>query len=296
MGGRTGDVPAEDPFAEPSGLGAEAARAWVAALNRRAGAPDQFRIRAELLRHLHVCAGQAVLEVGSGTGVLLGDLALAVGPDGPAVGIEPQEAFAAEARRRLAAAGAGGRARVVVGPIEDAPLRGGTFDAAVAQTVLIHLAEGRREAALDRMRRAVRAGGWVASADQDADTWVVDHPDRDLARRIVRFTCERRHADGWTGRSLPRWFRAVGLREVRAAAIAHVDTESGSHLHGLAERVARAAAAAGAVTQEEADGWIEALGQRAEAGEFVASINFYVCSACRQEARRRVRARSGRDA
>jgi hypothetical protein len=69
-------------------------------------------------------------------------------------------------------------------------------DVCIAQTVLCHLPPPERAATLARMIRLTRSGGPVLSADQDAETWVVDHPNRSLTRRLVAFYADQRFADG----------------------------------------------------------------------------------------------------
>jgi hypothetical protein len=56
------------------------------------------------------------------------------------------------------------------------------------------------------------------SANQDTETWVVDHPDRSLTRRLVQFYADQRFADGWTGRRLRSLFLHAGLIDVETRA------------------------------------------------------------------------------
>lgn len=255
----------------------EAVRLWIRALNHRAGAPDQCRLRERLVRRAQIGAGDRVLEVGCGTGALLVDLARAVGRTGHVIGLEPQAVFAHESRVRVCARGANDWVEVIAGGVEDLTLPDDSVDAAVAQTVLIHLPSDTLAAAIAQMRRVVRPGGWVVSADQDADTWIIDHPDRQLTRRIVAFNSDQRCADGWTGRGLRRLFRSTGLHDVSVEPLVHVDTAPDSYLFGMAHRTAHAAVEAGVLGSGEAERWIDAVRRRAEAGGFFSSVNFYIC-------------------
>lgn len=144
---------------------------------------------------------------------------------------------------------------------------------------LIHLPQDVLEQTLAEMVRVVRrdGSGRVVSCDQDGDTWAIDHPDRELTRRIIRFNSDQRYADGWTGRKLHRFFRAAGLKNVQVETLVHVDTEKSSYLFGMAERIANAAAEAGEISVEESLKWIEQLNESAAAGNFFSSINYYIC-------------------
>jgi len=268
-----------DPFQEPAAWDVETARQWAEILDLRASNPDQMLLRRELLNAANLRPGDTAVEIGCGTGVLLAELAEAVGPTGSVVGVEPQPVFAEAARRRLAQRGLGGSAEVHNRDAQLLPLGDATADACVAQTVLVHIPDAA--AVLAEMCRVVRRGGRVASIDQDGDTTVIDHPDRELTRRLVRFSSDHRFADGWTGRRLPRMFRAAGLTDMQVTVRTHVDTEPGSFLHGIALRLAESAMEAGAVGENEGSRWLAQLAELADAGSFFSSINYYLCVGAR---------------
>jgi ubiquinone/menaquinone biosynthesis C-methylase UbiE len=249
------------------------AERWAAALDLRASAADQVRLRAEIVAAAGLEAGNTVVEVGCGTGTLLLELAEAVGPDGHAVGIEPQPVLARHARERL---GELGEVRVEAG--SETALADGIADACVAQTVLCHLPPPVREATIARMVRVTRPGGRVVSADQDAETWVVDHPDRELTRRIVAFYADQRFADGWTGRRLRSLFLDAGLEDVRTHVSVTVETAADSYGFKVAVDRAGTAARAGWIGEDELAAWVGALEERAAAGRFFSSLNYYVTS------------------
>lgn len=168
------DLGRDDPFRDVATWDEATARRWVRLLDQRAAAPDQARLRRELLRLANVADGDHVLEVGCGTGALLADLARAVGPSGRVMGIDPQPQFVAAARDAY--------------------------------------------------------GGRFVSVDQDADTWTIDHPDRELTRRIVRFNSDHRYVDGWAGGSAgscwTRGLRASMSRQPSTSTQAPVPTSS----------------------------------------------------------------------
>ena len=132
------------------------------------------------------------------------------------------------------------------------------------------------------MVRVVRRGGRVISCDQDGDTWTIDHPMRELTRRTVRFNSDQRYADGWTGRRLYRFFRAVGLKDVEVETLVHADTDKSSYLFGMAERIANAAAEAEEISWEDCRKWLEKLNELADKNDFFSSINYYICVGVRE--------------
>jgi len=268
---------AHDPFRDVASWDTDTAQEWVSALERRATSPDQVALRELLLGKAALGPGDTAVEVGCGTGPRLLDLASAVAPDGHVIGVEPQPVLADAARTRVAERGIGDSVDVRVGSAEVLPVPDGSAAAAVAQTVLIHLPERVLDAALDEMVRVTRSGGRVVSLDQDGDTWVIDHPDRDLTRRIALFNSDQRYADGWTGRRLPRLFRERGLTDVDVTVRTHVDDTAGSYLHGMASRLAKAAAEAGVVSASDGERWTAELDELAAAGHFFSTINYYLC-------------------
>lgn len=266
---------AADPFVDAGGWDDETAQQWAEVLDLRATNPGQIQLRADLIAAARLTPGDTVVEVGSGTGVTLADLAEAVGPWGRAFGFEPQPFFAGLARQRLADRGLT-QASVDIGAAEAIPLDDGVADAAVAQTVLVHMPAAAK--GLAEMSRVVRPGGVVASIDQDGDALVIDHPDKALTRRLVAFSSDERFADGWTGRRLPRMFRAAGLGDVTVTVRCHIETEPGLFLHAMALRLADVGYEAGVLSQAEWQGWTGELAALAEAGSFFASANYYLCS------------------
>lgn len=71
--------------------------------------------------------------------------------------------------------------------------------------------------------------------------------------------------------------QALAWLAERGAPVVCVDTGADSYLFGMAERIAGAAADAGAVGRAEAVRWLHVLRAQAAGGHFFSSMNFYVC-------------------
>ncbi|MGH3550722.1 MAG: methyltransferase domain-containing protein [Pseudonocardiaceae bacterium] len=266
-----------DPFRTAASWNAATAASWAAALDQRAAGGDQVRLRARLSQLAALRAGDHAVELGCGTGTLLAELARTVGSGGRVLGVEPQPVFADLARQRATAVPNGGRVTVHSGSSEEIPVADSTVDACVAQTVLIHLPAPQLCRTLAEARRILRSGGRFVTADQDGDTWVVDHPDRETTRRIVAFNSDQRYADGWTGRRTARLLAEAGYHDVAVQVFTHLDVVAGSYLFGMSVRLAQVAAEAGAIESGRATEWIAALEQRAQAGSFLSSIDYFLC-------------------
>ena len=80
-------------FRDPQGMSERTARERAGALEQRAQAPDELAVRATYLDLLAIAAGERVLDVGCGSGVVLRDLARRVAPTGVAVGVDPSPLY-----------------------------------------------------------------------------------------------------------------------------------------------------------------------------------------------------------
>ena len=80
----------------------------AAALEVRGRTPSQVRLRRRFLRWVPVRAGDRVLEVGCGTGVVVRDLAALVGRRGAVTAVDTSATLLARARS-LSRGAAGGR-------------------------------------------------------------------------------------------------------------------------------------------------------------------------------------------
>jgi SAM-dependent methyltransferase len=120
------------------------------------------RYGAELARGLigvaGVAAGDKVLDVGCGTGLLTAELASVVGAANVAA-LDPSEPFAAACRARVPGAD------VRVGTAEEIPFDEATFDAVLAQLVVNFMSDPK--AGMREMRRVARHGRVVAGCVWD---------------------------------------------------------------------------------------------------------------------------------
>ena len=62
------------------------------------------------------------------------------------------------------------------------------------------------------MKRVVKSAGRVVVMDWDFDTVTVDHPDRELTRRLLHWRCDRRGGNNWSGRQLWRRMHTAGFK------------------------------------------------------------------------------------
>jgi ubiquinone/menaquinone biosynthesis C-methylase UbiE len=236
----------------------------------RGSAADERATRAAYLDLLAPAPGERVLEVGSGSGVVLREIARRVAPGGLAVGLDYSPHFLTVARELAEAEGLGELVNFRLGDARALPLEADSFDACLAATSLAHIPDGER--AIPELVRVTRPGGRVGVFDRDVDASVIAHPDRELTRRIIHAATDHATVDGWLARKLPRLLRQAGLVEIQLRGFVTLERERESYYGQLCYRRAQTAEQCGAVSAEEARRWIEGIEALFEQGDFVGGM------------------------
>jgi ubiquinone/menaquinone biosynthesis C-methylase UbiE len=266
----TASAPHPDPWRD---LDAQPDAVRLAAtLELRGRTPTQARLRRRFLRFVPIRPGQSVLEVGCGTGVVIRDLAALVGRRGSVVGVDPSRVILGEARKLCRRAG-GGRVTLREADGAELPFKDGRFDAALAITVVLHVADPLR--VVGEMARVSRRGGRVGVQDQDFGAVAVTHPDRALTDRILHEVAARIYAEPCSGRRLPGLLRQAGLEGVRLLTDVYQDTTLEPFTKTFLERRAENAVKFGIVDAPTAQHWLDGFTALVARGAFVLTMNYY---------------------
>ncbi len=120
----------------------------------------ESKARARVLELADLNDGESALEIATGTGVQLCELARQ-NRSGRTVGIELSEAMLEQARRRLASAGLPDRVELLQADALDLPFEDRSFDLVANAYMLDLLARDQIPLALGEMKRVLRPGGRI---------------------------------------------------------------------------------------------------------------------------------------
>jgi ubiquinone/menaquinone biosynthesis C-methylase UbiE len=263
-----------DAWANPDAMGESDVVQMAAHLENAARCPDQALVNAALQDAVAPAPGERLLEVGSGSGVLCRRMAPAVAPGGRLYGLDVSPGFLRAADRYAAEDGLAEHIAFGAGAGEALPFPAGCFDGAYAARLLLHVPDPN--AVVREMARVVRPGGRVVLMDWDFETLSVDHPDREVTRRLIQWRVDRRGGNNWSGRQL--WRRAVeaGLRQPQVTPVTVVARGEGDALTQSLWRAAQGAREGGGLTPTEQQAWVDELKARLKDGRFFASIVYFI--------------------
>jgi ubiquinone/menaquinone biosynthesis C-methylase UbiE len=130
---------------------------WVMTLGREGA------VRERIVEIARVAPGEAVLDVGCGTGTLALVAKRRVGPTGTVRGVDASPEMLARARRKTAKAGVD--VGFNVARAESLPFPDASLDVVLATLMLHHLPAATRERFASEVHRVLRPGGRVLAVD-----------------------------------------------------------------------------------------------------------------------------------
>jgi ubiquinone/menaquinone biosynthesis C-methylase UbiE len=255
-----------------SGLGYD--REASARLERTYTTADVQAQRDTVRRALRAQPGEAILDLGSGPGILATELAAEVGPDGKITALDVSTDMNAIASRRADKAGMRERIDVVLSDASELAFADACFDAAVSTQVLEYVDDVDR--ALRELRRVLRPGGRLVLLDTDWDTLVWSARDEALVARIL--DAWRSHAPhARLPRVLASRLRAAGLHVTDVFSLTLLNTayNESTYSYNLTGLIAHYVRSNRAVSDDELDAWLGELSSLDQEGAYFFSLNRY---------------------
>jgi demethylmenaquinone methyltransferase/2-methoxy-6-polyprenyl-1,4-benzoquinol methylase/phosphoethanolamine N-methyltransferase len=171
--------------------------------------PFSRGLRAQLVELAAPAAGERVLDVGCGTGLLAMALVARVG-NGAVHGIDASTEMIDLARKK--AARAGSQVDFQVAPVEALPFPDGSFDLVTSSLMLHHLPRDAKRAGLAQIRRVLAPGGRFVAVD------FATHSHSPLGHLLS--VLGHAHGESTVGSMTPL-LKEAGFREVEAVPTRH---------------------------------------------------------------------------
>jgi ubiquinone/menaquinone biosynthesis C-methylase UbiE len=262
-----------DPYHVADKLEETVLEVIVTRLEARDKYPFFQHVLAEYLDAMSIDAAATVLDMGGGTGIAARTIARRPHFVGTVMGIDLSPYLAQTAARLAAAEGLGKRMTFRTGDTRRLDCSEGTFDAVVAHTLVSHVDDLR--VVLQEAARVVKPGGMVGLFDGDyasmtftlADPEQTHQYDEALIHAIVTSPRGMRY--------MPRLLREAGLEMVRVFAYVMAEVGQADFWRSGLQSFQKLAPQSGAMTQDEANRWYEALVKDSEAGGFFGASNYY---------------------
>jgi arsenite methyltransferase len=234
--------------------------------------PDVVAQRRQVLQVLNLAAGENVLDIGSGPGLLAQEMTAMVGPLGRVCGIDSSGAMVAMAESRCA-----GKpwAEFRTADAAKLPYPDASFDAAVSTQVYEYVRD--IAAALGELHRVLRPGGRAVILDTDYGSLVIHTKDAlRMARVLAAWDQHFVYPD--LPRRLTRLLRHAGfaVRQRLAIPMFNAQFEDNTYGKGMLEMMASFAAGRNGISQSEADAWLAEFADLSATGEFFFSLNRYL--------------------
>jgi arsenite methyltransferase len=234
--------------------------------------PDVVAQRSQVLEALKAAAGERVLDIGSGPGLLAYDIATAVGGTGRVCGIDASGAMVAMSSKRCA-----GQpwAEFRMADAAQLPFPDNSFDVAVSTQVYEYLPDV--PAALRELHRVLRPGGRAVIMDTDYGSLVINTEDQTRMARVLA-AWDEHFAHGNLPRTLSRQLRDAGftVRKRMAIPMFNPEFEDNTYGKGMLTMMASFAPGRKGVTQSEADAWFAEFAILGKEGKFFFSLNRYL--------------------
>lgn len=231
--------------------------------------PGIVNQRLKTLKAMAINAGDRVIDIGCGTGLSLREIAIAVGQQGQAVGLDPSQNMLDIAADRCSDLS---QTLVQLGSLDDYQQPSEKFDAASLVQVLRYIEDV--PFALERTHSLLASGGRLAIIETDWNGTVLNSDYPDISRKILEA-----HDDDVPSANLPTKLTALlksaGFSAIEIEAIPLLETNwsEGTFTYSMFLKFADIAANLGAITDDDSKMWLADLQEKNDNGDYFFCVN-----------------------
>lgn len=232
---------------------------------------DVVAQRVETRRLLGLQPGEAVLDVGSGPGFLVAEMADDVGEGGRVEGVDIAPAMLALAEARCADKP---QVSLQEAGATDLPFEATSFDAAVTVQVFEYVED--IDKALSEMMRVLKPGGRALVIDSDMGSIILNTADHPRMARVLEAWNEHM-AHPYLPRTLARRMKAAGFGLADCGVIPLLNTKHAPEYfsYPMAKMIAQFVTGRQGIIEAEAQAWADEQHALADADDYFYSMNRY---------------------
>lgn len=234
--------------------------------------PDIVAQRVFVRDHLALQAGEAVIDVGAGPGLLALEMASDVGPSGKVMALDPSADMRAIAEQRCQNTE---WITVTDGDATALPADDASLDAVVATQVFEYVPD--MPAALNECLRVLKPGGRLLALDTDWDSLVINTAERErMTTMIAAWKPHFFHSD-LPGR-LPSLIREAGfdLHFAGGTPVVNTSLAQDTYAGDVIFTIARFAERKGGIAPDICAAWLKEMTDLDAAGGFFFSITRFL--------------------
>jgi len=247
----------------------------AARIDRTYQTPEIVNQRLRTLSALGLRRGESVLDAGCGTGLLLEQEALAVGPEGRAEGVDSSTDMLAYAEARCA-----GLVQVNLhsGSADSLTFDDACFDALSCTQVLLYVEQMER--ALKEYHRVLKPRGRIAIVETDWGGAILNSADIKMTQAVFNAWSDE-VPNPYLPRRLARLLRDAGFGGIQVEAIPVINASfsENSFSAGMLKGLAKTAVRLQAITRAQADAWLAELEALAADDEYFFCVNRFLFTA-----------------
>lgn len=250
------------------------AREIVEFLEARSQYPDQMMVNNTLKDVLNPQKGEYLLEVGSGSGVLCRLMANNLSPGGLIIGIDNSPEIVKLSRNYALEHKLNNLIDFKVDDASNLDYPAGFFDGAFAARLLLYISNPIE--VINELVRVVKPGGRIVLMDWDFETLILDHPNRELTRRIFHWRNDNKDGNNWSGRQLYRLLKIGGIKKVDIYPVVTTATDDKNSLTQTLWHAASTSLEQGIISIDEHESWVSEIQLRIKKQQYFSSIVYFI--------------------